>query len=70
MVPASSVPGTMLSSSAAMSSTSLRGSPAPRSTTSATTPGCGMKAMSGRSLACSLVMISWLMFSTFCQSIV
>ena len=37
---------------------------------SLTTPGCGMKAMSGVSSAWILVMISWLMFSTFFQSIV
>ena len=37
---------------------------------SLTTPGCGMKAMSGVSPAWILVMISWLMFSTFFQSIV
>ncbi len=37
---------------------------------SLTTPGCGMKAMSGVSPAWILVMISWLMFSTFFQSMV
>ena len=60
----------MLSSSAAMSTTSSSGWAASRATMSLTTPGCGMKAMSGVSLAWILVMISWLMFSTFCQSTV
>ncbi len=35
-----------------------------------TTPGCGMNAMSGVSPAWILVMISWLMFSTFCHLMV
>ena len=47
-----------------MSSTSSSGVGSPRSTTSATTPGCGMKAMSGVSLAWIFCMIVWLMFST------
>lgn len=39
----------------------------PRLTMSPTTPGCGIIAMSGVSLAWILVMISWLMLSTFCM---
>src|SRR5436190_9814051 len=46
-----------------MSTMSLSGWAAPRWTMLATTPGCGIMAMSGASFAWILVMISWLMLS-------
>ena len=61
MVPASSVPGSMFDFSASMSTTSSRAIALLRFTMLATTPGCGMSAMSGASFAWILVMIRLLM---------
>src|SRR5690242_570640 len=66
-VPASRVPGSMLDLSEFMSTTSSSAVALFRLTMSATTPGCGMNEMSGTSFAWILVMMTWLMLSTFCQ---
>ncbi len=65
--PGSSVPGSMLVFSVFMSTALSIGKAAWRLTMSPTTPGWGMKAMSGVSLAWIFCMISWLMLSTFCH---
>src|SRR3954447_10585215 len=54
----------MLSLREPMSTTLSRANALLRLTMSATTPGCGMFAMSGALLAWMLVMISWLMLLT------
>ena len=65
--PGSSVPGSMLVFSVFMSTALSIGKAAWRLTMSPTTPGWGMNAMSGVSLAWIFCMISWLMLSTFCH---
>ena len=66
-VPDSSVPGVMLVLSVSMSTTLSRAKAFLRLTMSPTTPGWGMNAMSGVSLAWIFCMINWLMLLTFCH---